>query len=91
LGNVVDFYQHRFDSVVGALQDMTPQQRVSAIAASCDGDDWWELLKLAAYCIGAHAHPALPGNYDQASRRKAIACPLHCAIDGVIGEATATT
>jgi hypothetical protein len=40
--------ERHFDSIVHALQDMTPQARISAIAASCEGDDWKELAALAA-------------------------------------------
>jgi len=43
--------ERQFDSIVFALQDMTPEQRISAIAASCDGDDWKELAALAIYFV----------------------------------------
>jgi hypothetical protein len=38
-----------FDSIVHALQELTPAARIEAIASSCDPSDWQMLAGLAEF------------------------------------------
>jgi len=51
---------------------------MSAIAASCDGDEWQEIFELGAYCIGTE----LPGQDVNLIRQT-----LHNAVEKVIRQA----
>ena len=44
-----------YHSIVCELSDLTPQDRLSVIAASCPDEDYFELLELAAYAVGPRA------------------------------------
>jgi hypothetical protein len=106
MGDVIDFEKPRpplspqeqlFNSIVRALQDMTPHDRMSVIASSCSYDDWWELFKFAAYCIGAEQYTALSDRLDKEAVpidneavHRAILYPLQCTLKGVIEEGWAT-
>jgi hypothetical protein len=99
MGDIIDFEKPRappspeeqhLDSLVRALQDMTPHDRMSVIASSCNYDDWWELFKFAAYCIGAEDYAALSDRPDKESVQRAILYPLQCTLKGVIEEGWAT-
>ncbi len=95
--NIIDFKPSRppspeeqqFNSIVRALQDMTPEGRISAIAASCGDDglvEWWKLLELAVYSIAT----AYPDRSITADILNAIASPMHSTVDDVIKQAMGT-
>jgi hypothetical protein len=41
-----------YHSIICELSALTPQDRLSVIAASCDDGDWKELFELAVYSLG---------------------------------------
>jgi hypothetical protein len=71
-----------YHSVICELSELTPQNRLSVIAASCDGDEWQEILELAAYCIAIE----LPGQDANLIRQT-----LWNAVEKVISQATGAT
>jgi hypothetical protein len=67
-----------YHSVICELSELTPKDRLSVIAAACDGNEWQEIFELAAYCIGAEL-PAQDVNL--------IRQTLHNAVEKVITQA----
>jgi hypothetical protein len=68
-----------YHSVICELSQLTPQDRRSVIAASCDGDEWHEIFELSAYCIATE----LPDQDIYLIRQT-----LHSLVEKVIREAT---
>jgi hypothetical protein len=71
-----------YHSVICELSELTPKDRLSVIAASCDGDEWQEIFELAVYCIVTE----LPGQDVSVIRQM-----LRNAVEKVIREATGAT
>jgi hypothetical protein len=69
-----------YHSVICELSELTPQDRLSVIAASCDGDEWQEIFELATYCILTE----LPSQDVNVIRQT-----LHDTVKKVIRQATA--
>ena len=44
-----------YHSIICELSELTPEDRLSVIAASCPDEDYFELLELAAYMLGPRA------------------------------------
>jgi hypothetical protein len=58
-----------FNALVDVLRKLPPTMRISAIAASCEGNDYRELIELAAYCI---ANDVLRSSLPVAILRRAL-------------------
>jgi hypothetical protein len=69
-----------YHSIICELSELTPQDRLSIIAASCDRDEWQAIFELSAYGIATE----LPGQDVNLIRQA-----LHDAVEKVIREATA--
>lgn len=85
MGDLIDFKPRpslpahdlpHYHSIICDLSELTPQDRLSVIAASCADNEWQEIFELAVYCIGA----------EQSDRD--VRQTLHSAVETVIRQAT---
>jgi hypothetical protein len=58
-----------YHSIVCELSELTTQDRLSVIAASCPDEDYSELLELAAYAVGPRAIDIVKKVLEQAGDR----------------------
>jgi hypothetical protein len=72
-----------YHSIVCDLAALTPQDRLSVIAAACDDDDWKELFELAVYSIV----PALSENQNQEAARNTIRHAVDRIVEKVVTQA----
>jgi hypothetical protein len=75
-----------YHSIVCDLAALTPQDRLSVIAAACDDDDWKELFELAVYSLGA----VLSENQNQEAARETIKQTIHRIVERVVTQAIGT-